>query len=243
MHFFAREHLLDQKLLLVFRAGVDAFATTLPAGVPMQPIRGQGLAGIWIERRQERPTALLPARLSATLNVVHFLYVTQDPPAGRDSAGVLVLRRDTSSRWQSWRTPGPALLRKHHARFRVRKWHESIEFSANSDDRVMHVALSAQLTQELPANSLFHSVADATASLRSGPAYFGAPCGVSHLARQKSTKWKLQPLAVKRVESSLFGLPANPNGGELEFDSAFTLQSIEFGWRKQPAFCCDAVTA
>jgi hypothetical protein len=242
MQLFGREHPLEQKLLLVFRAEPDTLAEWLPAEIRLRPFRGLGIAGIWIERRQQKASRLLPARLAATQNIVHHIYVTRDLAPQREKAGIFVVRRDTSSRWLSWSTTGPEVDRRHHARFRVRRRHESIDLIADSDDRVMHVALAARLTEQLPVNSAFHSLADATAFLQPSSAFMGAVGGLTPLATPGTTKWRLQPLAVKRIESSLFSSPTTPCG-QLEFDSAFTLRSIEFSWQQQPAFCGDAATA
>ena len=242
MQLFGREHPLEQRLLMVFRAEPHSLAKWLPADVHLRPFRGLGIAGIWIERRPQKASRLLPARLVATQNIVHHIYVTNDLAPQREKAGILVVRRDTSSRWQSWSTTGPEVVRRHHARFRVRRRHESIDLIADSDDRVMHVALAARLTEHLPDDSAFRSVADATAFLQPSAAFLGAVGGLAPLVSHRSTKWRLQPLAVKRVESSLFSSPTTPSG-RLEFDSAFTLRSIEFSWQQEPAFCGDAATA
>ena len=237
---FGGEHPLEQRLLLIFRSEPEGLAPWLPDDVQLRSFRGLGVAGIWIER-QESVSRLLPARLASTQNVVHHVYVTRERVPRRERAGIFVLRRDTSSRWQSWSTAGPQVVRKHHARFRIRRRREAIDLVADSDDRVMHVALAAQLCEQLPANSVFRSIADATAFLRPSDAFLEAVEGLPKTPSRSPSKWRLQPLAVERVESSLFGWPdAN---GPLQFDRAFTLRSIEFAGRKEPAFCGDAVTA
>jgi hypothetical protein len=237
---FGGEHPLEQRLLLVFRAEPSALAQWLPVDMRLRLFRGLGIAGIWIDR-QERVSRILPARLAATQNVVHHIYVTKEKAPHRDQAGILTVRRDTSSRWQSWSASGPELIRRHHARFRIRRRRESIDLVADSDDRVMHVALAAQLCEHLPNDSVFRSVADATAFLRPSNAFLQSVKQLPESPSQPPAKWRLQPLAVQHVESSLFGCPATSES--LQFDSAFTLRSIEFSWQQQPAFCGDAVTA
>jgi hypothetical protein len=237
---FGGEHPLEQRLLLVFRAEPSALIQWLPDDVRLRLFRGLGIAGIWIER-QERVSRLLPARLAATQNVVHHIYAAREEASHRERAGIVVVRRDTSSRWQSWSAGGPQLVRRHHARFRIRRRREAIDLVADSDDRVMHVALAAQLCERLPTDSVFRSVADATAFLRPSNDFLQAVVGLPESPRQPPAKWRLQPLAVQRVESSLFGCPAAAE--KLQFDSAFTLRSIEFSWQQQPAFCGDAATA
>ena len=237
---FGGEHPLGQRLLLVFRAEPASLAPWLSDDFQLRPFLGLGIAGIWIER-QERVSRLLPARLAATQSVVHHLYVTSKQAPHRDRAGVLIVRRDTSSRWKSWSTVGPELVRRHHARFRIRRGRESIDLVVDSDDRVMHVALAAQLSKELPACSAFRSIADATAFLQPGSSFLEAVEGTPKSEAPQSAKWRLQPLSVQRVESSLFG--SHPSTGPLQFDSAFALRSIEWSWQQEPAFCGDAATA
>jgi hypothetical protein len=231
--------LIDRRILVNFQLDPDRLQAILPK--PFRPllVNGVGLGGICLIRlRQARPQ-LWPALLGiSSENAAHRIAVEWDE-RGQRRRGVYIPRRDTSSRLNT--LIGGALFPgiHHHARFDV---HEDAGFysvALDSDDRRTHVAVEGRLASDLPPTSVFHSLSEASAFFAEGSIGYSATArtGAFEGLELRTFGWKIEPLAVQRVESSFFEDEALFPPGTMKFDSALIMLRVEHEWHRQPALC------
>ena len=233
---------VDCRVVVLFRIASKELEALLPAGIRPREVGGRALAGIALIRRRLLRPPIVPERFAESNSVVHYINVVRER-AGRFDAGVFVTRYDTSSRLRAWIGGGRGVRgwRSHHARFHVSESAETIEFIGNSDDRIMHLALRARVAQAVPATSVFRSPQQALEFQRRGLVHLGLlqPDLVHASESGFDDHLRFQPLAVERLESSVFEDKRGFARGTTEFDSAFWLQHDAFSWSGQNGPCCD----
>ena len=139
---------------------------------------------------------------------------------------------DCGWRWRS---------RRHHARVRIIESPELIRVECNSDDQMMHVAIDAQPRQDADLRSVFRPKHQLMRILlddmRGLPFVARRPRRDANL--QSDCHFRLVPLQVENLESSVFTDPARFPDGAAEYDSAYWLRDDEVVWSEQGAVCFD----
>lgn len=232
--------IIDRRVLANFHVDPDVIARILPS--PFRPkLKGDhAIAGICLIRLKRLRPHFLPIPLGfRSENAAHRIAVEWDVD-GEIREGVFIPRRDTDSRLNAWAggTLFPGI--HHHASFTVEETADSVSIAMRSDDCSTHVSVAGQVAADLPAGSVFESVADASAFFESGS------LGYSPAAREGQYdglqlcchNWQVTPLDVSKVESSFFDDRSRFPAGTAEFDCALLMRGIRHEWLAREELCC-----
>ncbi len=230
---------IDRRILVNYRVDPEILARFLPEPFRPKLIEGVGMAGVCLIRLTGiRPRFLPPILGLSSENAAHRVAVEWDQD-GRRRVGVFVPRRDTSSRLNA--VLGGRLFPgvQQHARFRVDEHDGRYRVDLDSDDRRTHLAVEGRVTSEWPAGSVFGSVAEASAFFEGGSLGYSTSSrpGAFDGMELRSFGWKVEPLAVERVESSVFDDRATFPQGSVAFDCALLMRGIEHEWHGRETLC------
>lgn len=233
---------IERRILVNYRVEPDALARTLPEPFRPKLFRGFGLAGICLIRLARIRPAFMPGWIGITSeNAAHRTAVEWDDD-GRVNEGVFVRRRDTSSRINA--LAGGRLFPgvHHHARFDVAESAERFSVAVQSDDGVVNVSVAGRMTSQLPANSVFQSVAEASAFFEARSLGYSATADSRRFdgLELRCLNWGVDPLEIDEVRSSFFDDRASFPQGTVEFDSALLMRNVDHEWRGQPDLCCSS---
>jgi hypothetical protein len=178
-----------------------------------------------------RPRFVPPTLGLSSENAAHRIAVEWDE-AGVRREGVYIPRRDTSSRLNA--AAGGRLFpgEHHHASFRVEEGGGRYRIALDSDDRQTHLLVEGHLASELPKSSTFGSLAEASAFFERGSLGYSATSrpGEFDGLELRCSGWRVEPLAVERVESSFFDDRSLFPTGSAEFDCALLMRGVEHEW-------------
>lgn len=232
--------LIERRLLVNYRVAPEVLARWLPPRFQPKLHRGFAMAGICLIRLRGLRPWFLPAWLGiSSENAAHRIAVEWDEN-GTHREGVYVRRRDTDSRWNTL-AGGRIFPGMHsHARFDVHETSTHFEVALESDDGVTKVAVAGDLAAQLPATSVFRSLAEASEFFEGGSLGYSATGDPRRLdgLELRCDRWHIEPLEVTRVQSSFFDDPAAFPPGSIEFDCALLMRDIAHEWHSQPDFCC-----
>ena len=197
------------------------------------------MAGVCLIRLKNIRPRFLPSFLGiSSENAAHRIAVEWDQN-GETKEGVFVPRRDTSSRLNTL-VGGRLFPGVHnHAAFQVREQDDQYRIELNSDDRHTHLLVEGHVAQELPPNSVFKSLKEASAFFERGSLGYSvtAKPGQFDGLELHSFNWRVQPLAVEKVESSFFEDHELFPPGSVEFDCALVMHGIEHEWHGRESLC------
>lgn len=223
---------IERRLLLNYRVAPEVLAAALPPPFRPRVVRGHGVAGICLIRlRQLRPRPF-PALVGiASENAAHRVAVEWDGPEGV-CEGVYIMRRHTSSPLTA--LAGGRLFPGIHrrARFQVREWADGLSLAVRSGDGRIRIAVRASTAPALPRGSLFRSLGEASAFFQAASVgYSPAAAGDSFDGMElRTVGWRVEPLAVELVESSVFDDPDVFPPGSIAFDSGLLMRGLPHEW-------------
>lgn len=238
---------LDRVVILVYRIPPRIATQVLPPAKAAQHLHGWALGSVVLTHYRDRTLPLLRGKRMGTHWAVHYINTTTS--AHQRRGGIFVLRRDTSSRLDTWFDRFPPHCRPHHAVFCDSSQASRIDMRAVSDDRQFRIMMSGRLVPHVAESSVFVNADHAGAVLQEGLVRLGITCPSNcNPARRAGPargrrRCRLVPISVDRVASSLFDGDGLPNGEAAEFDSAFWTQSLELGWNAQLQVCCNGAPA
>lgn len=230
---------------MLYRVQPERTAIALPDGLQLRALdNGFAVGGIALVRRSPVSSSLLPLRLVTSKNVLHFLSVER---MRRDhlQTGAIVMRYDTSSRWNAWVGRGWHWGRRHHhARVEICDSTESIRVRCDSDDHAMHLAFCARPRRDASRASVFQAK-DRLLQMLQHDLRGVLPLRNrgSRTAGRRLCQSQLIPLRIEQLESSLFDDADHFADGAAEFDSAYWLRDDEVVWSGSGSLCCDIATA
>lgn len=232
--------LIDRRILVNFRVDPEVLAGVLPSPFRPQVVSGFGIAGICLIRLQHIRPKFLPALVGIhSENAAHRIAVEWEA-GGETRAGVFIPRRDTSSRLNAWAGGRlfPGLHRR--ARFDIRETVDDFYVSMTSVDDSARVLVQGHLAAELPAGSIFSSVAEVSEFFEAGSLGYSTGSSSSHFdgLELRTFNWGVQPLAVTQVESSFFDDREVFPAGSVTFDNALLMRGIEHEWHSREPLCC-----
>ncbi len=101
-----------------------------------------------------------------------------------------------------------------------------------SDDAVASVEIDATIANELPATSIFSSLAEASRFFEGGSVGFSVTSDAGRLdGLELDTKeWRVEPLEVRKAYSSYFSDEQKFPRGSVEFDHALIMRNIAHEW-------------
>jgi hypothetical protein len=223
---------IDRRILVNFRVDADVLARQLPTPFRPKLVKGKGMAGVCLIRLKNIRSRFMPSFLGmASENAAHRIAVEWDQN-GETKEGVFIPRRDTSSRLNTL-VGGRLFPGVHnHAAFRVREQDDNYRIELNSDDHRTHLLVEGHVTQELPVGSVFASVKEASDFFERGSLGYSVTgeAGQFDGLELQSFNWRVQPLAVEKVESSFFGDQKLFPPGSVKFDCALLMRGIEHEW-------------
>lgn len=231
---------IERRLLVNYRVDPAVLATLLPPPFRPKLIHGAGMIGICLIRLKDLRPAFLPRWLGvASENAAHRAAVEWDE-SGAVREGVYVRRRDSNSRFNS--LAGGRLFPgyHHHADFAVDESGAQIDIAVQSDDGRTRVSVRGRRADQLPRQSVFRSLAEASAFFAAGSLGFSA---TPHPSRFQGLElrcfdWRVEACEVECVRSSYFDDPSLFPRGSIEFDSALLMHDVEHEWHGQPDLCC-----
>jgi hypothetical protein len=224
--------IIERRMLVNFRCRPDALQRVLPAPFCPKLVHGWGMAGICLIRLGGIRPAFLPSVGGLrSENAAHRIAVEWDED-GTTREGVFIPRRDTNSLLN--RLAGGKIFPgvHHRAAFRAYETAESFKLDMRSDDGALFVRVHARVTDKLPTGSIFQSLEEASEFFRSGALGWSPRTDKDTFdgLELRCDQWRMEPLAVDRVESSFFDdlkvFPAD----SVKFDSAFLMRNIAHEW-------------
>jgi hypothetical protein len=235
----AIQGLIDRRILVNYRVRPDVLPALLPSPFRPQLVEGHGIAGICLIRlRQLRPRGLPAVVGVASENAAHRIAVEWDE-AGGTRCGVYIPRRDTSS-WFNYLAGGRLFPGVHHrARFDVEEANGRYRIAIQSRDDQQCVCVEARVARELPRESVFESVAAASKFFEHGSLGYSpnSKRGQYDGLELHSSNWRVEPLAVDRVESTFFENECHFPPGSVEFDCALLMCGIRHEWHARKPLC------
>jgi hypothetical protein len=229
---------IDRRLLVNYRVDPGYLQRLLPAPFRPKRIHGMGIAGICLIRLKELRPRALPVVLGLTSeNAAHRIAVEWEEQ-GEYHEGVYIPRRDTSSRFTA--LIGGRLFPgvHHHADFQVREADDSFWVQMASDDGETRVMVAAHLAAQLPAQSIFASLAEASAFFEHGVLGYSVTNrpGKLDVLELRCRTWRVEPLQVTEAQSSFFDDPQRFPAGAAELDCALVMRAIRHQWHVRQPF-------
>jgi len=223
---------IERRMLVNFRCDPVVLSRILPPPFRPKLVNGRGMAGICLIRLGGIKPAFLPGHAGLTSeNAAHRIAVEWGE-AGETREGVYIPRRDTSSALNRL-VGGKIFPGEHHAAtFYVRESGERFKLEMKSRDGGTFVRVQARMTDRLPTDSIFRSLAEASDFFQGGALGWSARTAADGFdgLELRCREWRMTPLAVELVESSFFGNRELFPPGAAEFDSAFLMRDIQHEW-------------
>jgi Uncharacterized conserved protein (COG2071) len=237
--------LIDRRMLVNFRVDPDILSKLCPPPFRPQLVHGVGMAGICLIRLKHVRPKFLPSLIGlSSENAAHRIAVEWDSDSGVQS-GVYVVRRDSSSILNAF--AGGRIFPGIHnrARFQVRETEQEFHIAMNSIDRAAHLSVDGRVTDRLPANSVFPTLAKCSQFYQEGAVgYSPAKCdGKFDALELRTYDWNVQPLCMTSLHSSFFDDRMMFPEGSVTFDNALLMKGIEHEWHSrasvsQETTCC-----
>jgi hypothetical protein len=122
----------------------------------------------------------------------------------------------------------------HAANFIVKDDGRSVDFKMKSLDEAVEVRVCGEDAIQLPANSTFRSLQDASTFFEGGSLGYSVTSDPDRLdgLTLKTMEWRVAPLEVKEYFSSWFNDAKRFPKGSIEFDHALIMRNIPHEWHK-----------
>lgn len=225
--------IIRRRILVNFRIEPEVIGRQLPTRFRPKLQAGFAVAGICLIRLEHIRPKMMPEFISINSeNAAHRIAVLWDTPGGETQEGVFIPRRDTDSKI----TPllgGRFFPGEHHkAAFDVQESESGISFSMKSDDGKVKVELAGKVSDALPRNSVFSSLAASSTFFENGSLGYSATGDSSRLdgLKLKTKQWRVEPLELSKVYSSYFADESRFPQGSVRFDHALLMKNIEHEW-------------
>ena len=223
---------IERRMLVNFRCEPTVLARLLPRPFRPKLANGWGMAGICLIRLGGIHPAFLPVLGGLTSeNAAHRIAVEWDED-GATREGVFIPRRDTSALLNRL-VGGKIFPGIHHAaKFEIREMENFYKLEMQSIDGKAFVRVSARVTNELPDNSVFASLGEASDFFRAGALGWSVRSKIGEFdgLELRCREWRMESLAVEKVESSFFENTGLFPFGSARFDSAFLMRGIAHEW-------------
>jgi len=230
---FPKVHgVIGRRLLVNFRAEPAVIQRHLPSPFRPKLHDGHAVAGICLIRLENIRPKRFPRMFGlSSENAAHRIAVVWDDDRGSHE-GVYIPRRDTGSLMNH--LAGGRLFPGEHQRasFRVDEANDWIALRMTSADGRVEVDVAGRVSAELPATSIFRTVADASAFFEPGSVGYSATASGRQLdgVVLKTFSWSVTPLAVERASSTYFADEAMFPAGSIAFDCALIMRNIAHEW-------------
>ncbi|WP_459193794.1 DUF2071 domain-containing protein [Halosimplex sp. J119] len=239
---------IDRRILVNFRIEATALDAVLPDPFEPRTVDGYAVGGICLLRLTDvRPRGLPSFVGTRSENAAHRIGVEWSDDsggaAGADGerrAGVYVPRRDTSSRLTA--AVGRRSFGEYYrADFDVDERDGRYAVTMRSRDGETRMSVTASETDEIPADSVFDSVAAASEYHRRGAVGYSPAAGDAGErfdgVELATDEWRVTPLSVADVSASFFEDEPRFPAGAVTFDNALLMRDIGHEWRDVGSIC------
>ncbi len=223
---------IRRRILANFRVDPETMQREIPPRFRPKLQNGFAVAGICLIRLEHiRPRSLPEIIGLNSENAAHRVAVTWDE-GGSTREGVFISRRDTGS--QIAHLAGGRIFpgEHHHASFAVTESESEISLAMKSDDAKVNLEIAGTIVRELPATSIFSSLANASSFFEGGSLGYSVTSDPGRLDGLKlaTREWLVEPLEVRRIFSSYFSDETKFPKGTVEFDHALIMRNVEHEW-------------
>lgn len=230
---------IERRILANYQVDPSILAQVLPAPFRPKTINGIGMAGICLIRLKHiKPQFVAGSFGLSSENAAHRIAVEWNENS-ETREGVYIPRRDTSSKLNT--LVGGKLFPgyHHHAHFDVTESKNYYRVALHSDDGLTHVLVEGQIAKELPTDSTFKSLPEASAFFEAGAlGYSVTPRrGEYDGLELRSLNWRVEALQVQKIESSFFENEHLFPKGSLRFDCALIMRNIQHEWHGRGLLC------
>ncbi len=171
-------------------------------------------------------------------NAAHRIAVLWEDADGETKEGVYIPRRDTDSFINHF--AGGTLFPGEHnaADFSVTESENGIDFAMCSKDGTIKVKLTGEVSENLPENSVFSSIAEASEFFEKGSLGYSVTKDERELdgISLQIENWKVEALDLDLVESNFYKDESAFPKGSIEFDHALLMRNIAHEWHSAPSF-------
>lgn len=230
---------IDRRILVNYHIDPAAIAGVLPQPFRPKLVKGYAIAGICLIRLKHVRPWFMPINWGlGSENAAHRIAVEWDENGSR-CEGVYIPRRDTDSRLNTF-LGGRIFPGSHHfAKYTVKETADRFEVSVLSSDGDMQVSVAGHVTDTLQENSVFSSLAEASAFFEAGSLGYSATSTATRFdgLELRCKNWTMQPLEIEHVTSSFFEETSRFPSGSVEFDSALLMRDIAHEWHSRGDLC------
>ncbi len=231
--------IIKRRILVNYRAEPKAIQKILPPCFRPKLHDGRAVAGICLIRLEHIRPKYAPEFVGiSSENAAHRIAVLWEDESGERQEGVYIPRRDTNSFINH--VAGGALFPGEHnaADFKVTESEREINFAMRSKDGAIEVKLTGEVSENLPENSIFSSIAEASEFFEKGSLGYSVMKDGKELdgITLQIRNWKVEALNLDAVESNYY---ENENAfpkGSIEFDHALLMRNIAHEWHSAPSF-------
>jgi len=240
MHVPTLQGLIERRILANYRIDPAVAARVLPAPFRPKIHRGYAIAGICLIRLVHVRPAAMPGPFGIGSENAAHRFAVEWNENGQTQEGVYIPRRDTSSHLNA--LLGGRLFpgHHHHARFDVTETDTQLSVALTSDDNQTSVRVIGCVTDNVPPDSIFPSLEEASDFFRRGAlGYSATPAGQQFDGLElRCDRWDVTPLKVETIESSFFDDRSIFPAGSITFDCALLMRNISHTWHSREALCC-----
>ncbi len=201
--------LIERRILLNYRIDPELLKKVLPSGFRPKLYQGKGIGGICMIRFSGLRPRFVPELLGVcSENAAHRIAVEWDQD-GESKEGVFIPRRDTSSRLN--RALGgrvfPGIFQK--SGFTSKESANHISLEIRRADGTREVSFAGCIAKELPKDSIFPSIEEASSFFMLGSTGYSATHHDSHFhgMELRTLNWKIEPMLIESAYSSFFRIP------------------------------------
>ncbi len=231
--------IIKRRILVNYRVEPSVIQKVLPKGFCPKLHKGKAIAGICLIRLEHIRPKFTPEFVGiSSENAAHRIAVLWEDDTGETREGVYIPRRDTNS-FISAAVGGTLFPGEHHkANFTVEEVENNIDFAMRSKDKIVSVQLKGQISENLPKNSMFSSLPEASKFFETGSLGYSATSDARHLDGivLQTKEWKVDALELEFVHSSFYTDESIFPKDSIEFDHALIMQNIAHEWHSAPNF-------
>ena len=231
--------IIKRRILVNYRAEPEAIQKLLPPQFRPKLHDGRAIAGICLIRLEHIRPKYAPEFVGiSTENAAHRIAVLWEDENGETKEGVYIPRRDTDSFINHF--AGGTLFPGEHnaADFSVTESENEIDFAMQSKDGKIKVSLTGEISEDLPEDSIFTSIAEASTFFEKGSLGYSVTKGRKELdgINLEIKNWKVEALNLDSVESNYYENETIFPKNSIEFDHALLMRNIPHEWHSAPGF-------
>lgn len=231
--------IIKRRILVNYRAEPEAIQKILPTQFRPKLHNGAAIAGICLIRLEHIRPKFAPEFVGiSSENAAHRIAVLWEDENGETKEGVFIPRRDTDSFINHF-VGGTLFPGEHNAAdFSVLESANEIDFAMKSRDEKVKVNFKGRISERFPKNSVFSSLADASAFFEKGSLGYSVTKGGKELdgITLQIENWRVEALKLDSIESNFYKNEEMFPKGSIEFDHALLMRNIAHEWHSAPGF-------